>query len=131
MASGRAAQHENFGMKSKRIHVVEDDSAIVDGLVSLVSAEGGDVYAWPSAEQFLSRAELRSGDVVLVDIDLPGKWGDELCQDLAVRGVDVRVIAMSGLPKSVLKPILQSLKAPTFLRKPLHMADLQAALRGC
>ncbi|GAB5387644.1 MAG: hypothetical protein Alpg2KO_06120 [Alphaproteobacteria bacterium] len=115
-------------MPNPRVHIVEDDPAVIDGLCLLVTACGHTVFAWPDAETFLEMAEIAHGDHVLVDIDLPGISGATLCRWLADRPESPNLIAMSGLPANVLKPILAKLPTRTFLRKPLVIDDLEAAL---
>ncbi len=64
------------------VHIVEDDWGVRDALVELVRGLGHSVAAYPEAESFIAAGLPGSGDLVLVDLALPGVRGEELLQQL-------------------------------------------------
>lgn len=73
-------------MKNSRfiVHVVDQDPAIADGLVTLLNTYGIQVAYYPDAESFLqSQPRTCQGHCcLLVDADLPGLSGPALLQQL-------------------------------------------------
>src|SRR5689334_5752158 len=62
----------------------------------LLHAEGYKVLSASDGETALALLESTSVDLVLLDLEMPGKAGDTLCHDLRDLGLCVRVLIVSG-----------------------------------
>ncbi len=83
-----------------KVYIVEDDWGVRDALVELVSGLGYSVEAYGEAESFIKAGLPGSGDLVLVDLALPGVRGEELLQQLRRLASPPRMVAISGQPKA-------------------------------
>ncbi|GGK27166.1 response regulator [Salinarimonas ramus] len=109
-----------------RIHIVEDDFGVRDSLIELVSAFGFAARAYADGESFLSAGPPAAGDIVFVDLGLPGMSGTDVIRWIAAQKRAARVVAISGKPLGDIEMMLRELPATPLLRKPLE-ADAIAA----
>jgi len=68
--------------------------------------------------------------VILLDMTLPGISGKQLFEELRAIRPEVRVILTTAYSKEMAANALGSLEACGFIRKPYHISDLVAILRG-
>ncbi|MFQ5784530.1 MAG: response regulator transcription factor [Alphaproteobacteria bacterium] len=78
------------------VFVVDDDEAVRDFLIELISSVGLRVAAYASAQEFLDALEPGSLGCALLDIRMPGMSGLELQKELAERAVRLPVIILTG-----------------------------------
>src|SRR5262245_61803022 len=69
-------------MTAQRILVVDDDPGIGALLVHGLTAEGFEVSLSDDGAQARQRARVERPDLILLDVDLPGMHGDEVCRRL-------------------------------------------------
>lgn len=102
-----------------RVLLIEDDSAVRQGLELALTRNGHGVHAVGSGEQGLDRLRADLPDVVVLDLMLPGMDGFEVCRRirtagdvpiimLTARGDDMDVVAglEAGADDYVVKPVL-------------------------
>jgi DNA-binding NarL/FixJ family response regulator len=81
-----------------RLLCVDDNPRIVDALRLLLSHSPG--YEWTgsiaSADDLLDVARARQPDVIVLDVDMPGRDPFEVVSDLATHCPEQRVIMLSG-----------------------------------
>ena len=111
-----------------KVHIVEDDWGVRDALVELVRGLGHAVVAYPEGESFIAAGLPGSGDLVLVDLALPGVRGEEVLQQLGRMAQPPRMIAISGQPKAEIEAALRRLPGVPLLRKPLAAEAIAALL---
>lgn len=80
-----------------KLLVADDHTMFVDGIESILKAEddllvSGKCYDGPSVLQFVKNHPT---DIVLLDVNLPGMNGLEVCKTLASEHPDVKVLAIS------------------------------------
>jgi DNA-binding NtrC family response regulator len=110
------------------ICIIDDDPAIREALSALVRSRGLTVEAFTSADEYLQRDSASAPACLIVDVDMPGRSGLELQEELARMDVAVPLIFLTGygtVPMSV-----QAMKAGAveFLLKPLDGDRLLAAI---
>jgi DNA-binding NarL/FixJ family response regulator len=93
------------------VAVVEDDAGIRDSLVAFLRQAPGFkcLAAYPDAENALSQLEAEVPDVILMDINLPGRSGIEATQALKQRHPDARIVMLTVYEDS--KALFDSLRA--------------------
>src|SRR5262245_41339761 len=69
-------------MSAPRILVVEDDPRVGSFLMHGLTAEGFDVSLSDDGAEALARVRAELPDLILLDVDLPGLPGDEVCRRL-------------------------------------------------
>jgi two-component system, LuxR family, response regulator FixJ len=106
--------------KSKgTVLVVDDDVSLLRALSRLLLQFGFEVRGFNSAETFLT-CEIPEGRVcLLLDFQLPGMSGIELCAALAARGRSFPVILMSGRDDQGTKMRMRKADPVGILYKPI------------
>lgn len=107
-----------------RVHVVDDDVAVVRSIALLLGAAGFSAVEWSSPRAFLHGADLTPPCCVVLDVQMPELAGPEVQNELRRRGSQVPVVfltAHADVPTSV-----RALKggAADFLLKPVVPAEL-------
>jgi len=111
------------------VYVVDDDSAVREGVVSLLNAWDFEVVAFASAQEFIAAPKADRPSCLVLDLALPGVTGLELQKQLA--GVPhPPIIFLTGtgdIPKAV-----QAMRAGAveFLTKPFVEAELIKAIKN-
>jgi DNA-binding response OmpR family regulator len=113
-----------------RVLVVEDERLLADAVATGLRREGLAVdvaYDGTSADQRLAVNEY---DVVVLDRDLPGKHGDDLCRDLVAGGPAPRVLMLTAAADVPDRVEGLALGADDYLGKPFAFAELLARVRA-
>lgn len=81
-----------------RVLCVDDNDFVAEAIRRKLSLNPGFVWAgWlPEAENLVPKVKELAADVVLLDIDMPGKDSFEALGELAAASPDTRVIMLSG-----------------------------------
>lgn len=89
-------QKKNSSLQ-KRIFLVEDHPVFREGLVRLIDAEEGLTVCGEagSAEKALKAVKTSKADLVVVDLELPGKNGIELIKEIRGAGLPVKLLVVS------------------------------------
>jgi len=80
-----------------KVLVADDHKMFVDGIESILTAENdievvGRCYDGPSVIEFIKENEI---DLLLLDVNLPGMTGIEVCKSLREAGDKTKIIAIS------------------------------------
>jgi len=107
-------------MPHESVFVVDDDTAVRQGLRFMLRAAGYSVEAFPSARSFLEDYDPRRGGCLLLDVQMPQMTGLELQQRLNVRGWRIPVIFITGHGTVPLAISAMKAGAFDFIEKPLR-----------
>ncbi|WP_440902486.1 response regulator transcription factor, partial [Actinosynnema sp.] len=113
-----------------RILVVEDEAPLADAIARGLRREGMAVDVAYDGESGHEKSSVTRYDVVVLDRDLPGMSGDELCGEILSSGALTRVMmltASSGVEDRVEG---LSLGADDYLAKPFAFDELVARVRA-
>jgi two-component system, LuxR family, response regulator FixJ len=114
---------------SAPVFVVDDDEAVADGLVMLLTANGYTARSFPSAEAFLADRPAASWHCGLVDVHLPGMDGLALAETLHAQGAPPpQLLVMTGRITTAVEQRAAAAGLPPVLSKPLDMPELLAAV---
>ena len=80
----------------RRILIVDDEHVIADTLMAIFGKGGFDARVAYSTEDALLRAREFSPELLLCDINMPGRDGLELIQELLREQPDCRVMVLTG-----------------------------------
>lgn len=80
----------------KRIFIVEDDKAIVRGLVDSFNAEHFEVQTSSDGEDATTIAKRKKFDTIILDVMLPGLNGFDICKQLRADGVKTPILMLTG-----------------------------------
>jgi len=106
------------------IHILEDDTGILDALRLVLEMTGDRAVLHRSAESFFEAPPPAAGDLVVVDVALPGIGGVEVIRWLRRLESAPRIVAISGQSDRYLARAFRNEPAPLVLRKPLDEVAL-------
>ncbi|MCO6009021.1 response regulator transcription factor [Actinoallomurus purpureus] len=113
-----------------RVLVVEDQVELADSVARVLRREGMAVDVSYDGRDALDRASLLDYDVVVLDRDLPGVHGDEVCAALMAEGRHTRVLMLTASGTIADRVEGLSLGADDYLPKPFAFAELVARIRA-
>jgi DNA-binding response OmpR family regulator len=113
-----------------RVLVVEDDSELADAIGVGLRREQLAVDVAYDGTTGLDRALFTGYDVVVLDRDLPGRHGDEVCAELLAAGSRSRVLMLTAAATIEDRVGGLSLGADDYLSKPFAFAELVARIRA-
>jgi FixJ family two-component response regulator len=109
------------------VYVIDDDPSVNDALTTLIRQLGHDVVSYPDATALFGRVPPTSGDIVFIDLKLPGITGGEAIRWLQRLKDPPRIVPISALSREFIQRQLEG-TGMQVLRKPLDYAGLLAAL---
>jgi CheY-like chemotaxis protein len=116
-------------LRGVRILVVDDLADSRELLTEVFELFGAETRSVPSADAAIQELKSFSPDVVVSDLEMPGKDGYRLLADLRAAGVSVPVIAATGNPSGHrLRAAAAGFAA--FLAKPSSIDAIAGAVRG-
>ncbi len=116
---------------SETILLVEDEPGVRKLAFSILQSHGYTVLTASHADEAITQADIHAGKIrlLLTDILMPGKNGQELAALLSAQRSDLRVIFMSGFNEHVLLDRVLSEPGARFLQKPFTPAQLLRTVR--
>jgi DNA-binding response OmpR family regulator len=113
-----------------RVLVAEDERRLADAIARGLRREGMAVDLAPDGSDALIKARIVRYDVLVLDRDLPGVHGDEVCR--AVRGeqpeTGILMLTAAGTLEDVVEGL--ALGADDYLAKPFRFAELVARIHA-
>jgi DNA-binding response OmpR family regulator len=114
----------------KRILIVEDDPAILLGLKTGLEEDHYAVSTAEDGETGYRMAKTGSFDLLLLDLMLPLKTGQEICADLRRDRVRMPIIMLTSRSEEVDKVIGLELGADDYVTKPFSLRELKARIHA-
>jgi FixJ family two-component response regulator len=111
------------------VFVVDDDLSIREAIQSLVRLEGLRVETFATAQDFLRRKRPDLPGCVVLDVELPGLSGLDLQRELAVHGIKLPIIFITGYGDIPMSVRAMKAGATEFLTKPFRDQDLLDAIQ--
>ncbi|HSW05478.1 response regulator [Aquabacterium sp.] len=112
-----------------RVLVVDDVPDAADMLAQVLELGGYTVWTAHDGLRALAMIEEHNPHCVLLDIDMPGIDGNELCRRVRERYVDdIVLIAVSGQDIEDRRVVEGFARADHYLRKPVDLSELNRVL---
>jgi two-component system, OmpR family, KDP operon response regulator KdpE len=112
-----------------RVLVVDDDSQIRRVMRTTLDAQGYEVTEAGSGERALVFLQTEKYDLVLLDINLPGKTGIETCREIRVN-TSTPIIMLTVRDAAADKIEALDAGAQDYVTKPFSMGELLARVRS-
>ena len=123
-------QGARSGGQAMRVLVTEDDEILATAVAAGLRREGMAVDVTLDGAAALERLAVNRYDVVVLDRDLPGVHGDDVCRALAAGRSETRVLMLTAA-RSVRERVEGlDLGADDYLPKPFDFAELAARIRA-
>lgn len=112
------------------ILVVEDDRGIRESLAILLDLEGYGVDTVETGEAALDHLEAASTDLIILDLNLPGIDGTEVCRRLRAGGQECKILMLTARHET--RDLVAGLDsgADDYLTKPFSLDELLARVRA-
>ncbi|HEY3262201.1 MAG TPA: response regulator transcription factor [Pseudonocardiaceae bacterium] len=113
-----------------RVLVVEDERVLARNLADGLRDVGLAVDVALDGASALAKLDLLDYDVVVLDRDLPGVHGDDVCRALAARNAPSRVLMLTAAAGVEDRVAGLGMGADDYLPKPFAFAELVARVRA-
>jgi DNA-binding response OmpR family regulator len=113
-----------------RVLVAEDDEVLAKALAVGLRREGMAVDVALDGDDALMRLAITDYDVVVLDRDLPGTHGDDVCRTLVADRSASRVLMLTAASTVNDRVEGLGLGADDYLPKPFELAELVARIRA-
>jgi DNA-binding response OmpR family regulator len=117
-------------MDSVRILVAEDEPLIADAVAEWLRREALAVDVAYDGEAALERLAVNEYDVLILDRDLPGVGGDEVCRTVVESGAHTRILMLTAAAAVRDRVAGLSLGADDYLPKPFAFVELSARVHA-
>jgi DNA-binding response OmpR family regulator len=109
---------------------IEDDPAILRGLVDNLRFEGYDVVTATDGETGYRLQQERKPDLILLDLMLPRMSGFEFCRKLRGEGIQTPVLMLTARSEEPDRVLGLDLGADDYVTKPFSVRELMARVRA-
>lgn len=113
-----------------KILLVEDEVALREGVTFQLERAEYTVVAVESGEQALTQIPRISPDLVLLDINLPGIDGLEVCQKLRAGGYNLPVLLLTARGEEIDRVVGLEVGADDYIVKPFSSRELLARIKA-
>ncbi|NNG25965.1 MAG: response regulator transcription factor, partial [Ignavibacteriaceae bacterium] len=114
----------------KKILVIEDDPAILTGLEALLEEEHYEVSSSSDGLEGYEKARIEKFDLIILDLQLPGKNGMDVCKDLRKAGVNTPILMLTVKKEELDKVLGLELGADDYVTKPFSPRELLARIKA-
>jgi FixJ family two-component response regulator len=101
------------------IYLIDDDKSVRRGFELLLKSAGMAYRSLESAEDFLSNFKPDSGDLIVLDISLPGMNGCDLLRKFDEADIHIPVIVVTSFDEKYSRESCRKYGVKAFLRKPV------------
>jgi len=116
--------HQGYkGLVENQVLLVEDDPAITQGLTYLLESDGFTVRACSNPAQAYQALDEHSFILTILDINLPGGTGYQVCREIRRRG-NLPVIFLSAMDAEMNVVMGLELGADDYIIKPFRSREL-------
>ena len=113
-----------------RVLVVEDHPRLAATVAAMLRREGMAVDVVFDGAEALQRAHVTTYDVIVLDRDIPGVHGDQVCRTLVADGSPSAILMLTASGSLEDRVHGLGIGADDYLPKPFHLAELVARIRA-
>ncbi|MDE2689419.1 MAG: response regulator transcription factor [Acidobacteriota bacterium] len=117
-------------MTGQRLLLVEDEPSLARTLSDRLVAEGYDIEVAADGPSGQRMATDGGFDLVLLDVNLPGKNGFDVCRDLRQGGTSTPILMLTARNELVDRVLGLKLGADDYLAKPFETLELLARVEA-
>ncbi|MCX5771265.1 MAG: response regulator, partial [Candidatus Hydrogenedentes bacterium] len=113
-----------------RVLIVEDEQRLADTVARGLRREGMAVDVAYDGLVAMQKAALNPYEVIVLDRNLPGKHGDDVCRELAAAQTPSRILMLTAAGAVEDRVEGLNLGADDYLAKPFSFDELVARIRA-
>jgi FixJ family two-component response regulator len=110
--------------KTETIFIIDDDESVRRSLSLFLKATKYNVEAYSSSEEYLAREPYNGIGCLILDVNLGGKTGLELQEELRINGSHLPIIFITGIGDIHMSVTALKKGAINFLEKPFKDEEL-------
>lgn len=114
----------------KRILIIEDDLSILKGLQAGLEEDNYEISTATDGEEGYQKALGGQADLILLDLMLPGKNGQEICADLRRENISTPIIMLTSKQEEIDKVLGLESGADDYVTKPFSIRELRARIKA-
>jgi DNA-binding response OmpR family regulator len=114
----------------KTVLVIDDDAAIARGVQEVLAAENLKILVANTGQKGYNLAKQENVDLIILDLKLPDKSGEDICRDLRREGVDTPILMLTSKTKEVDQVVGFEIGADDYVTKPFSTSVLVARVRA-
>jgi DNA-binding response OmpR family regulator len=114
----------------KTILVIEDDAAILKGLQDALTEEHFNVVTADNGANGYVKAKRENIDLIILDLMLPEKNGQEICRDLRHEGINTPILMLTSKNQEMDKVLGLETGADDYMTKPFSIRELIARIHA-
>lgn len=114
----------------KKILIIEDDPAILTGLEASLEEDHYEVSSSSDGLEGYEKARIEQFDLIILDLKLPGKNGEDVCKDLRKEGVSTPILMLTSKIEEMDKVLGLELGADDYVTKPFSVRELLARIKA-
>lgn len=119
-----------FPLKGKKILIVDDDPDSVYYLSVLLHETGAVLTIARDGALLMDMLQKEVPDLILLDINMPGKTGYECLEEIRVNGYSVKIIAQTAYAMAEEKLRCMELGCQAYLAKPFTKKELLESIKN-
>ena len=116
-------------MPARTIAIIDDDSRVLESLISLLASFGYKAEGYGSAEEFLESGGLQESSCVITDVEMGQMSGLGLLHQIKSADSSFPVVIMTGKPSAKSESFYLEKGAAGFFRKPVDVDALVDLLK--
>jgi FixJ family two-component response regulator len=101
------------------VYIVDDDKYVRKGFQILLKSADIESIAYGSGEAFLNEYQADENDALVLDIQMPGFSGCDVLEQLAAKGVRIKVIILTAFDDPLVRESAKKYGALAYFRKPM------------
>jgi FixJ family two-component response regulator len=110
--------------EGETVFIVDDDESVRSSLLLFLQLSGYNVESFDSAEEFLSRENHPGAGCIILDVNMAGKSGLELQEELNSRNSHLPIIFITGFGNIHMSVDTVKKGAVNYLEKPFNEEEL-------
>jgi DNA-binding response OmpR family regulator len=114
----------------EKVLAIEDDPAVQRALRRTFELAGFDITIAPDGTSAMDVFRSTSPRVVILDLRLPGRSGQDICREIKKQAPAVPILVLSAAGDVVDKVLLLELGADDYITKPFSPRELVARVRA-
>jgi len=112
--------------------IADDESELVEGWGLLLREMGYEDFSDLDGEQAVAIAHERGQDVMILDINMPKKSGEQVLEELSKAGLKTKVIistGQAGSDQSMKNRVIKKFPVAAFLEKPTTIQEMDYVIK--
>lgn len=114
--------------RKKKLFIIEDDELIVLTLSRALEREGYEIMSDMTAIDILNKVRAWFPDVVLLDVNLPGRNGIDILQEIRESGLPAKVVMLTADDTAETAVRAMKLGAADYLTKPFNIEEVKIVI---